>query len=77
VTQLINLIAVRRYKNLSYAGLAKLLKVTPEYVSYIEKGKKGGSIELWDRMEIIFGIPQQILRIKVPKKEFLGLNSPK
>ncbi|MHB8127046.1 MAG: helix-turn-helix domain-containing protein [Desulfitobacteriaceae bacterium] len=54
----------RKLKNLTQEILAEKLEVTPNYISYLERGTKVPSIELLTKIADIFEINPAILLMK-------------
>ncbi len=58
----IRLIEIRREKGMKQSDIAKYLNITTRQYQRIEAGQIQGKIEMWDKLEDIFGIPQRQLR---------------
>ena len=52
----------RESRALTQLQVAKLLGISKQHYSRIEKGYQVGSVKLWDKLENLFQIPQQQLR---------------
>lgn len=46
----------------SQRHLASVVGVSRQTITNLENGSRLGSVTLWDRLEAIFGVPQQWLR---------------
>ena len=53
----------RRDKGLTQQVVAEHLGISDRHYKYIEAGRSVGRVELWDKLEISFRIPQPILRM--------------
>jgi transcriptional regulator with XRE-family HTH domain len=70
--------------NVSQKNLAKLLSITPVYMSYLEKGKKIPSIELLEKINFLTGLNEVPITIKrlladskiLRKKQDVSKNTP-
>ena len=58
----VTLINARKVANLTQAETAKKIGILPTSYQNIEYGIRKGSIEVWDALEDLFGIPQRQLR---------------
>lgn len=57
-----NLIVARNEKKLSQKKVAELIGISERAYKFIEYGERIGSIEVWDKLEDLFGIHQRVLR---------------
>lgn len=46
--------------------IAQQLGISVRFYQHIEAGARKGSIELWDKIEDIFNVPQRLLRADTP-----------
>lgn len=64
-----NLKKARMDAGLTQEKMAERLGIIPRYYKDLESGVKLGAIDLWDKMEDMFGIHQRVLREIHPGKE--------
>ena len=57
-----NLIESRKARKLTLADLGKLVGLTDKAIWAIEHCLSNGSMRTWDRLEMVLGIDQKILR---------------
>lgn len=57
----------RTKRKLTQKKLAEYLGITTRYYAMIESGDRGGSYQIWDKLETIFNVPQIELRQNVPR----------
>lgn len=57
-----NLRAARKTKGMTQQAMADELGVHERYYKALESGERLGSIEIWDRLEDMFGVNQRVLR---------------
>ena len=57
-----NLILARKKAKLTQLDVANILGISVRHYQNIEYGTRQGSIEIWDKLEDLFGIPQRQLR---------------
>ena len=57
-----NLKKARQAAGLTQKQVAEYLIVCERHYKYMESGKTMGNVELWDKLEDLFGIHQRILR---------------
>jgi len=57
-----NLKKARKAAGLTQQKMAEYLKIHPRYYKALESGERLGGIELWDKLERLFGISQMKLR---------------
>ncbi|MBU5627743.1 helix-turn-helix domain-containing protein [Oscillibacter sp. MSJ-2] len=57
-----NLRAARKAKGMTQQAMADELGVHERYYKALESGERLGSIEIWDRLEDMFGVNQRVLR---------------
>jgi transcriptional regulator with XRE-family HTH domain len=61
----INLIEARKAANITQKQLGKLLNIANTTICDYENGRvKQGKPFIWDRLEVVLGVPQQVLRGK-------------
>jgi ribosome-binding protein aMBF1 (putative translation factor) len=58
------LIEARLKKGYSQIDLAKKIKIDKSSLCKIERGLTEGKLSTWDSLELVLGIPQQLLRKK-------------
>lgn len=56
------MIAARIDKGLNQAELARKINVDRSTLCRLENGRYTGSVEVWDKLERVLGVPQQKLR---------------
>ena len=64
-----NLKKARQEAGLSQQAMADRLEITMRHYRYVESGDFIGRIEIWDKMEDMFGIHQRILRENFPEEQ--------
>lgn len=57
-----NLINARKDKGLTQLEVSKILNISDRHYQNIEYGTRQGSIDIWDKLEDLFQIPQRQLR---------------
>lgn len=57
-----NLKKARQNAGMTQQQVADYLEISEQYYQSLEYGKKIGRIELWDKLEDLFGIHQRTLR---------------
>lgn len=57
-----NLKSVREKHGFTQKQVAEKLGISLRFYQHIEGGTRKGNIELWDKIEDMFGIPQRTLR---------------
>lgn len=57
-----NLMNERKKNNLTQREVAKILYISVTHYQNIEYGTRQGSIQIWDKLEDLFKIPQRQLR---------------
>jgi DNA-binding XRE family transcriptional regulator len=57
-----NLVNRRKEMGLKQTALARLAGIHPSSMCDLERGRTGGSVSVWDRLEELLGVPQQVLR---------------
>ena len=57
-----NLKAARKAKGMTQQQVAEYLNIHERYYKAIESGERLGGIELWDKLEDLFGVHQRKLR---------------
>ena len=55
----------RKNKNMTQVQVAEYLKIYPYSYQRIELGIRKGSIDIWDKLEDLFEVPQRQLRMVV------------
>ena len=58
----LNLINARKKAGYTQVELADLLYISSVHYRYIEYGLSDGRIDMWDKLEDLFGIHQRVLR---------------
>lgn len=61
---------LRTSRNVSQGALARLLEVTPGYLSMVEQDKREPSLGLLNRVSEFFNIPVGFLLLGEPNKDF-------
>lgn len=52
----------RQRAGMTQKEVAERLGISGRYYCFIEAGKRGGDLKIWDSLEDLFGIHQRILR---------------
>jgi transcriptional regulator with XRE-family HTH domain len=52
----------RKAKNMTQSRLADLVGLKRPQISLLETGRRGGSVDAWDRLEEALGVPAKQLR---------------
>lgn len=53
------IIFLRVERNMNQEQLGKMLGVTSQYISYIERGRSNGSYTFWENFKLVFNIPNE------------------
>jgi transcriptional regulator with XRE-family HTH domain len=53
---------IRLSKNMTQKELAELAGLKRTIITMLERGKRRGSLQTWDRLEEVLGVDQKILR---------------
>lgn len=58
----VNLKSARKALGMTQAQTAQKLNISLRFYQHLESGTRKGNIELWDKIEDLFGISQRLLR---------------